>query len=119
MNEHAFFEHLGENFRILNESPAPNSLKNGDWVRICYDPHSGKSDIVALVVENHPIWPLNHGAGPGQRAYLPNDHQLELARNGDHTDTFKQLFSDEYIELVAKVDERPKSQDTRRLGRQQ
>jgi hypothetical protein len=105
VSEQDIFDHRGHKFRVLDTEPQPSSIKAGDWVRICYDPYSSKPDIVACVMSCRPIWPLNPNARPGEPAFLPDDHLLELARDGDHADVFQQLFSHEYIELVGRVDD--------------
>lgn len=117
MSEQDIFDHRGHKFRVLDTEPQPSSIKAGDWVRICHDPYSSKPDIVACVMACRPIWPLNPNAGAGEPAYLPDDHLLELARDGDHTDVFQQLFSHEYIELVGRVENEPNRLDNGRSRR--
>lgn len=98
------FEHRGHRFKVVNTKPDPKNIKTGDWLRICYDPYDGKPDIVAYVISCRLIWPLNKNRGADEPAYLPNDYLLELARDGDHSDVFEQLFSHEYIEVVEKIE---------------
>lgn len=114
MNYEDIFEHRGHKFKVLDTSPQPGAIKRGDWVRICYDPFSSKPDIVAYVVSCRLIWPLNPNAQAGGPGYLPDDHLLELARDGDQTDMFEQFFSHEYIELIVKVEDEPNNERSRR-----
>lgn len=99
------FFHQGQRFRVIDTKPNPKNIKRGDWVRICHDPYSSKPDIVAYVFSCRPFWPLNKNAGVDGPAYIPNDYLLELARDGDHSEVFQQLFSEEYIELIDRIDE--------------
>lgn len=101
MSQEAVFEHLGHAFKVANSSPTPSDIKAGHWVRICYDPYENKDDIVALVLSCRAFWRNNpYGDGRG----LMDDHQLHLARNGDHADAFMQFFTDEHIELLERID---------------
>jgi len=101
MTEETLFEHRGHTFKVTDTKPDPSTIKAGSWVRICHDPYEGKSDIVALVLSCKLFWPRNPSdIGP---AFLEDDYLLQLARNGDQADVFKQRFSEDYIELVELV----------------